>query len=78
MENIRDIQKSLSEASADIMRDKVGGIAIVWIDKNGDTKSAYGTSEGLSSFELIGAIEMLKQRAFKGLIELPEDREDDE
>ena len=74
---MKDIQKSLSEASTDIMRGNVGGLALVWIDKNGDTKSAYST-EGLSSFELIGAIEMLKQRAFKGLIELPEDRDDED
>lgn len=74
-----DVQKALSEASADIMRGKVGGLALVWIEKEtGDTKSVY-SAEDISNFELIGAIDMLKQRAFKGLITIPEDtNEEDE
>lgn len=75
---MQGIQKTLGEASADIMRGKVKGLAIVWVEDDGNTKSAYGTVEGLSSFELIGAIEMLKQRAFRGLVQLPEDMDDED
>ncbi|MDM5264692.1 hypothetical protein PF327_10845 [Sulfurovum sp. XTW-4] len=76
--SIEKIQKTLSEASCDIMRGKVGGLAIVWVDHNGDTKSAYGINDNISSFELLGAVEMLKTRVLHGTIEFSELSEDDD
>lgn len=66
------IYKTLSQASSDVMKDKVNSLCIFYITKDGDICSAYDKEDDASVLDMIGALEVLKQRLMHGYDIVPE------
>lgn len=73
-----NIFKTLTAASSDIMRDNVESIAVVYITKDGDVKTAYDKKGEASALDLLGGVEFLKTRIVHGYFTIPELGVDDD
>lgn len=72
------IFKTLSQASKDVMMNRVESMAVVYITKDGDMHSAYDKEEDASVLNMIGSVEVLKTRILHGYDIVPEISDDDE
>ena len=72
------IFKTLSNASQDVMMDRVESIAIIYITKDGNMETAYDKNDEASAIELLGGLEFLKNRVMNGYFEFPEFRDDED
>lgn len=70
------INESLSHLTKDMLMDRVDSVALVYITKNGDVKSAFYTTNTADVFALTGATEMLKTRIIHGTMNVPEANND--
>ncbi len=66
------IFKTLSQASKDIMMNKVDSIVISYTTNDGLIHSAYDKTEDTSVVEMIGMVEVLKTRLLHGYDIVPE------
>ena len=73
-----NIFKTLSQASREIMMDRVESIAIAYITKDGLMCSAYDKEDEASVLSLLGAVDVLKTRITHGYDIVPELSNDDD
>ena len=66
------IFKSLSQASKDIMMDKVEHIVLSWTTADGNIHTVYDKKDDASFVEMLGGLEMLKARVLHNYTDIPE------
>lgn len=66
------IFKTLSQASSDVMLDKVEHIVISWTTSDGQVHTVYDKKPDASFVEMLGGLEMLKTRVLHGYCNIPE------
>lgn len=67
----KDLYEFLEEIKREHLIGEVSTVAITYTTKEGLVRSYYNSYDG-NVFELVGAIDVLKQRATLGLIHIPE------
>ena len=66
------IYKSLSQASQDVMMNKVEHLVISWTTSDGEVHTLYDKKDEASFVEMLGGLEILKARVLHGYAHLPE------
>jgi hypothetical protein len=72
------IQKNLSELSMHLIHDNVVSVAMVYECKDGNVMSFHSIQDTGDVFSQLGAIEMLRQRAFFANMQIPELQDEDD